>query len=302
MYYRDFLAELHQQLAPPTYLEIGVRSGSSLALSRARSIAVDPDFRITSELRCDLTLRRTTSDEFFADPSALDDFGNAGIGLALIDGMHLYEYALRDFINIERSSSWWTVTVLDDMLPRRVEEANRDRTTVAWTGDVYKVALALSRHRPDLRLLPVHTRPTGLLLVINQDPQSRVLADNLDAVIAEFASSDPQPVPIDVLDRHGAFDPRLLLDSGLFGLLRAARDNESDADDARREVRAFLDSKGSRLLVDWTTSTIDRPDLEPWPAKPAKPPAPPKPPPPPPPSFGRNMRRRLWHIKRALTL
>ena len=58
--------------------------------------------------------------------------------MAFIDGMHLSEFALRDFIGVERLSRWTGVAIFDDMLPG-VEEAGRDRRTRAWTGDVYKV-------------------------------------------------------------------------------------------------------------------------------------------------------------------
>jgi hypothetical protein len=51
----DLLRGLHDVLAPRTYLEIGVNEGSSLTLSRARTIAVDPDFRVRRPLHCDLS-------------------------------------------------------------------------------------------------------------------------------------------------------------------------------------------------------------------------------------------------------
>ena len=45
------LAEGPPLLDPRTYFEIGVHIGMSLTLSRARSVAVDPFFKITRELR-----------------------------------------------------------------------------------------------------------------------------------------------------------------------------------------------------------------------------------------------------------
>jgi hypothetical protein len=296
MRYLRFLQAVHEQLRPPTYLEIGVRDGASLTLSRARSIGIDPAFAVKHELHCDLSLHRATSDDYFADPAACDHFGGTPISLAFIDGMHLFEYALRDFINVERWSAWHSVVFFDDMLPRHVEEAARDRVSMAWTGDVYKVSLALAAHRPDVRLIPVNTRPTGLVLALRTDPDNRVLADGLDAVLAEFDSADPQPVPRSVLDREGAVDPQALLDSGLFARLGERRDAGDDAAAGRAWLDAFLDEQMPAMLVDWSTTQLNRPPLEPWPSP--KPrmhllPAPPPPPPPPAPGIGRRARRQV---------
>ena len=100
-----FLDQVHAKLRPETYLEIGIRNGTSLALSRARSVAIDPAFHITAEISCDVRLFRTSSDEYFnrADPLAPTD--GRPFDLAFIDGLHLFEFALRDFIHTERHSS-----------------------------------------------------------------------------------------------------------------------------------------------------------------------------------------------------
>ena len=42
----ELLRELHEKTQPRTYLEIGVNNGASLVLSHARSIGVDPSFRV----------------------------------------------------------------------------------------------------------------------------------------------------------------------------------------------------------------------------------------------------------------
>ena len=142
----ELLKHLHDLLQPRTYLEVGVLKGASLALSRARTIAVDPFFAVDCEILCDLHLVRTTSDEFFARRHPLAHFDEPTVDLAFIDGMHLAEYALRDVINVERYCHAGSVIVIDDMLPRNIEEAGRTRqgaaTHGAWAGDVYTMVKA----------------------------------------------------------------------------------------------------------------------------------------------------------------
>ena len=170
MHYLDFLAGLHERLAPPTYLEIGVRHGDSLALARCPAVGIDPDFELQVELRADVALFRETSDEYFDRDDPLAPFGGEPIAFSFIDGMHLAEFVVRDFANVERNAEWSSVVVFDDILPRGAEEAARDRRTRAWTGDVYKVLDVLARHRPDLICLRVDTEPTGLGIVLGLDP------------------------------------------------------------------------------------------------------------------------------------
>jgi hypothetical protein len=228
--YLSFLRVLHERLAPATYFEIGVRTGSSLALSRCRSVGVDPDYRITAELDGDVSLVRTISDEYFSRPDPLAPFGGRPIELAFIDGLHLFEFALRDFVNVERHATPTSVVVFDDMFPRTADEAARERHTKAWTGDVYKVMTVLREYRPDLICLRVGTEPTGLLVVIGLDPTSTALADNYDRIVAEHVRPDPQQVPAEILSRDTALPPRRVLDSPLWTLLRDA----APADDPAR--------------------------------------------------------------------
>ena len=222
MNYLDFLREVHRLLEPPTYLEVGVRTGESLALSRARSIGIDPEFTIKAALDCHLTLFRTTSDAYFRGVDPLAPLGRQPIALSFIDGMHLFEFALRDFLNIERHSGPAGVIVLDDMLPRSVDEAARDRHTTAWTGDVYKLDAVLEQHRPDLIRVLVNTRPTGLLLVLGLDPANNQLANLHDALVQQWVRPDPQEIPEGVLDRRDAVDPRAVLDAPFWSFLRDA--------------------------------------------------------------------------------
>jgi hypothetical protein len=202
----EFLRQLHQVTAARNYLEIGVNDGRSLALSRVPSIAIDPAFKVTTPLRADIQLARATSDAYFAGKDPLghlksarnpvknlrrgrplfaDYRGGTTLDLAFIDGMHLFEYALRDFTNVERFADWSSVIVFDDMLPRNVDEAARDRHTKMWTGDVYKVVPVLQKHRPDLTVIQVDTEPTGMAVVFGADAANNVLSDEYADITAE---------------------------------------------------------------------------------------------------------------------
>ncbi len=222
----EFLRRLHRQIKPKTYLEIGVNSGASLRISRARTIAIDPEFKIIHPLRCNLVMAKATSDDFFARENALAHFRGKPIDLAFIDGMHLFEFALRDFINVERATDWASVVVFDDMLPRNVPEAARDRQTRAWTGDVYKVIHTLREHRPDLVLLPVDTQPTGLLVVLAPDPTSTALKDNYDEIEKRYIVPDPQDVPDEILNRGCAYDPEQVLSAPFWDVITSGRENK----------------------------------------------------------------------------
>jgi predicted O-methyltransferase YrrM len=136
MEYLDFLARLHGAVEPETYLEIGLRNGDSLALAGCPALGVDPAFNVKVELGDNVTLLRETSDEYFGRDKPLKPLSGKRVDMAFIDGMHLSEFALRDFIGVERLSRWTGVVIFDDILPRTIEEANRDRRTRAWTGDV----------------------------------------------------------------------------------------------------------------------------------------------------------------------
>src|SRR5437660_8241483 len=146
----EFLGVVHERYRPRSYLEIGINDGLGLAQSSTRTIGVDPGFRIEVELGCDLKLIKATSDEFFARDDAMSWFPQGVVDFTFIDGLHIFEFALRDFMNAERLSTPASVVVLDDVLPRSVSEAARNQHTLFWAGDTYKVTAVLERYRPDL--------------------------------------------------------------------------------------------------------------------------------------------------------
>lgn len=188
--YREVLRRLHELVRPRTYLEIGVETGATLALAHAaeRAVGVDPD---ASKLRRDLVPPRAkvfseTSDAFFAGRTRAQVFGAHPVDLTFIDGMHWFEYALRDFINAEGWSQPAGTIVLHDCLPVFPLTASRERRTKFWVGDVWKVVQVLREHRPELRVKIVATAPSGLCVIRGLDPTSRVLRDRLDAIVERY--------------------------------------------------------------------------------------------------------------------
>lgn len=236
----QLLAGLHERLQPRTYLEIGVRNGESLALSSTRSIGVDPAYNVDREIQADVQLVRTTSDEFFAREDPLAHFSGVPVDLAFIDGMHLSEFALRDFLNTEPHMARTGVVVLDDMLPRNAVEAARDRLTSSWAGDVYKVAEILRRKRPDLLVLLVNTSPTGTVVIVGLDPATAVKDAVYEAELAYCLAPDPQQVPPGYLDRSEAVNAEELLGLSVWEELAKRRDDSEPAlDDLWEQLRGL---------------------------------------------------------------
>jgi len=240
VYYLDFLRQGHELLAPPTYLEIGVRNGDSLALARSASIGIDPAYRLRAMPPPDTKLFRQTSDDYFERPDPLVTLGGRPVAFSFIDGMHLAEFALRDFLNVERHAHWTGVVVFDDILPHDVDMAARDRHTLTWTGDVYKLLAVFAEHRPDLICLRIGTDPTGLLMVIGLDPANRVLSDRLEAITEALVRPDPQDVPADVLERRGVVEPEAVLGASFWSILRDARERGVGREEGLAAVRAAI--------------------------------------------------------------
>jgi hypothetical protein len=206
--YLDVLARLHRMLRPKTYLEVGSRTGDSLALADCASVAIDPDFNLTPDFfgtksRC--ALYRMTSDEFFAaiDPPTV--LGGP-IDLAFLDGMHLAEFLLRDFMNTERHCKRNSVIAMHDCVPVEIQVARRvehDLVAAArsmhpnwWTGDVWKVIVMLKKYRPALRIHAIDAHPTGLILVTGLDPASSDLSDGYFDIVDEMRTLSLESVGV----------------------------------------------------------------------------------------------------------
>jgi len=214
--YRDVLRRLHELLRPRSYFEIGVETGATLAFAQAaeRAIGIDPD---ASKLRRDLVppsarVFHETSDAFFERMTREQALGAHSIDLAFIDGMHWFEFALRDFIHVEAWSQPNGVIVLHDCLPIFPLTASRERRTKFWVGDVWKVVSILREYRPELRVKIVATAPSGLCVVRGLDPTSRLLAERLDEIIERYREL---PYPVSALQTPDGFELVPPNDAGL---------------------------------------------------------------------------------------
>lgn len=208
--YQLVLEWLHAGLKPRTYLEIGLFGGDSFCLSRCPAIGVDPVLRIPAEAltgRPVSMLFEMTSDRFFASHNPSKLFG-ASVDFAFLDGLHVFEALLRDFINVERHCAHHSVLALHDCVPTdlgmarsrelpRLPDISRDPG--AWTGDVWKIVPVLKRYRPDLRVHVFDSRPTGLVLITGLDPENRVLENGYWKILDEYRQIDLGEIGVDAL-------------------------------------------------------------------------------------------------------
>lgn len=198
--YLDVLSTLHKLRQPQLYLETGVRHGISLKLSNCKSIGIDPLPEIKVELDDNARIYTMASDDFF-EFHAPTEVGSTPIDLAFIDGLHLFEFALRDFMNIEKYSNGNTIVIVDDVYPNNAIQAKRIRESKAWAGDVWKIYDCLREYRPDLRLELLDTFPCGSLMITGLNPANRILTDNYNPIVRRFTSPESDAPGQAVFDR-----------------------------------------------------------------------------------------------------
>jgi len=215
------LEDIHAQLEPEIYLEIGVDQGVSLALARCRAIGVDarPALKLTRQLGDNATLVAMSSDAFFRERAGT--LLPVPPSLVFIDGMHLFEFALRDFMNVEMFSSPGSLVIIDDVYPCHPVQASRLPRTDSWTGDVWKLHPILREARPELTLVSLNATGTGLLLIAGLDRSNVVLWDNYEKIVHRYGGDiDP---PAEVLTRTGSISSDSAILTQLLRLLKVTR-------------------------------------------------------------------------------
>ena len=136
------------------------------------------------------------SDAFFASADAGARLGGAPVALAFVDGLHLFEQALRDFLHVERHAARGSVVLFHDCLPLDRATSARERRTGFWSGDVWKLLPILREHRPDLDAFVIPAYPTGLGVVTRLDPSStRLDGERLEEITRSWVPREWSDAP-----------------------------------------------------------------------------------------------------------
>lgn len=191
-HYLQVITRILDALKPRTYVEIGVEHGTSLRLVQAPTLAIgiDPEPKLAGPLAANQKVFAETSDAFFAARDPRAELGGLPIDVAFIDGMHQFEFALRDFYNLERFCTRDSTILIDDCYPLNRETAERNRRRDFWSGDIWRLILLLKKYRPDLAIHIIATPPCGLAVVRRVDPDSHFLREHYDRLCREFLAVD----------------------------------------------------------------------------------------------------------------
>lgn len=233
----ELLTTIHKTLSPDFYFEIGVQTGKSLSIAKCEAIGVDPMPLLSKNLNANAKVITASSDVFFSHHCDL--LLGKSIDLSFIDGMHLFEYVLRDFINVERYSRPHTLIVVDDIFPGHPDQANRKRCTKAWTGDVWKLKTVLEQYRPDLVTLAINAYPTGLLFIANLDPDNTELISNYEHIVEEYAK-DINP-PETVIQRDNAISGKASVINEFLVTLNQAKKINTNPDTIQISLMELLE-------------------------------------------------------------
>lgn len=168
----ELLNLIAEMIRAQDYLEIGVAEGNTLAnVAVPRRTGVDPapryfamDQERLAALRL-LEVHESESDHFFQHNTRTFD-------LIFVDGLHLYEQAMKDILNGLDVLNPGGFIVVHDLIPLEPEHANRDRSTDIWNGDVWKVVFDLWKHHKDAGYFVIDA-DSGLGVVWKKQEASR---------------------------------------------------------------------------------------------------------------------------------
>ena len=196
--YQAVLETLSSAITPRNYFEIGSKNGHSMMKFHCDTICVDPALQLDAGvigLKKRTFLFQLKSDDFFQN-EGIRKYFPGGADLGFLDGLHLAEFLLRDFMNFEKESHERSVAILHDCLPFNARMAEREIIRGGedepeaqrdfWTGDVWKVVVALKKHRPDLHVFYLDCPPTGLVIVTNLDSGNRQLDVHYDTIVGQM--------------------------------------------------------------------------------------------------------------------
>ena len=169
----QLIQTLMEQKGFKNYLEIGVSNGHVFFKVKGTfKVAVDPEFKFNIFRKIGKAIVNTdnlfnkyfskTSDDFFAlDAPQL--FAQKKVEIALIDGMHEYEFALRDVENVLNYLENDGIIIMHDCNPKVKKSASTYKEwetngmDYEWNGDVWKTILHLRTFRNDIDVFVLDT-------------------------------------------------------------------------------------------------------------------------------------------------
>ena len=163
-----FLNRLVKEKKFRSYLEIGVFLGKIFFhISAKKKIAVDPYFRFGLYRKFKRIFRNITnlsarfyektSDAFFAEDAPVL-YRDTKLDICLVDGMHEYQFALRDVENTLCYLQEHGVIIMHDCNPLTAHAAisfegwKANNFQGVWNGDVWKTIVHLRSTRDDINV------------------------------------------------------------------------------------------------------------------------------------------------------
>jgi len=134
-----------------SYLEIGVRRGETIAqIEASNRIGVDPNLQLDriailkSKGNLDgVEFLEIPSDRFFQENTRTFD-------VIFIDGLHLYEQAIKDILNALNVLNEGGYIVVHDCNPMTEKAADRKQAKGIWSGDVWKSIYDIKINYPEI--------------------------------------------------------------------------------------------------------------------------------------------------------
>ncbi|MFL5810006.1 MAG: class I SAM-dependent methyltransferase [Flavisolibacter sp.] len=184
-----FINRLVKEKKFRSYLEIGVFLGKIFFnISAKKKIAVDPYFRFgfyrkfkrifKNITNLNAKFFEKTSDAFFAEDAA-NLFADTKLDICLVDGMHEYQFALRDVENSLRYLQKQGVIIMHDCNPQTAtaaisfEEWKSNKFQGVWNGDVWKTIVHLRSSREDVNVFVLDC-DEGLGVVTFGKPENKL--------------------------------------------------------------------------------------------------------------------------------
>ncbi|MBU6232201.1 class I SAM-dependent methyltransferase [Patescibacteria group bacterium] len=180
-YYLGFLTELHRQVMPKVYLEIGVHGGRSLNLCNPDTLAVAIDPHLWTASRPNTEWHAVTSDEYFRYSE------NVKFDMAFIDGLHTFDQVYRDLINVSNHMTDGGIIAIHDILPEEPSHATKNITNSIWAGDVWKLLYPLTDWSGEVRFSFV--KPTGMVVLPAHKDIARFLTNRYEDDIERYSEA-----------------------------------------------------------------------------------------------------------------